>query len=97
MFKCAYAIIEKTSTRCVQTGRTNVSGWKMEDSTHFSVELPTENAHDFVDKFYHSGKWWERIYNRYETIVEKDEDGNIIYEETVPVEEYGYTETVFEV
>lgn len=73
MYKFAYAIILKENGCCIQNIRTNKSGWGIETSKEFSVEIPVNSADDYLDKFYHDGKWWERIWNddhtEYEDII----------------------------
>lgn len=95
MFSYTYAIIDKATSQCIQVVSTNVPNWSMDDSKKFSVEVHLEYAFDLVNKYFHSGKWWNRVYNQYETVVETDEDGNVLFERKVPIEESGYTETEF--
>lgn len=88
----SYAIISKENNKCSQVINTTVENWVLNNDRDFSVVIPTNPAVSLLDKFYHDGKWWERVWNRYETIVEKDEHGNVISETVVPMEEYGYND-----
>ena len=88
----AYAIINKVSSECCQVITSSLKNWKLDNERDFSVSVPVEKCNIFNGKFYYDGKWWERIYNRYETIIEKDEQGNVISETVVPLEEYGYVD-----
>ena len=93
----AYAIVNKSDGECLQTIRTTNGDWRLDNANHFSVEIPSAHSSEFLNKFYHDGKWWERIYNRYEIIVEKDEEGNMLSEFQTPVIEDGYVETEWSV
>ena len=96
MFKCAYAIVNKETAMCGQIIRTNKQDWKLDNARDYSVSIDPAFASEYLEKYYYGKYWWKRTYNKYETIVEKDEEGNVLWEETVPVEEYGYTDTVWE-
>lgn len=87
-----YVIIDKVTKQCCQTIISPISSWSIDNDTHFSMEVPVASINSYSDKYYYDGKWYERVYNRYETIVKKDEHGNVISETIVPLEEYGYVD-----
>ena len=61
-FAKAYAIINKSTNRCGQIINTNTVGWKIDNETHFSVEISPEYSKEYLDKYYYDGVWHERIY-----------------------------------
>lgn len=82
MFKCAYAIINKESSMCVQIIRTNNLNWILDNASDYSMIIDLTHASEYLEKYFYDNQWWVREWVYEEAL---DEEGNTYQQRT---EEY---------